>query len=76
MQGSHNELKVEANEPDKVRQTSFSATGAEQTSHSRMAGRLADVLHSHDIQQVKTMTVVTQHQKCATPKDNHQVRPD
>lgn len=34
-----------------------------------------DILHSHDIQQVKRMTVVMQQQKCATPKDNHQVRP-
>lgn len=40
VQGLHSELKVETNQPREVQQTSFSA-GAEQTSHSRMAGHFA-----------------------------------
>lgn len=41
VQGLHNEHQVEGNELSEVRQTSFCATGAEQTSHSRL-----DILHS------------------------------
>lgn len=69
VQGLHNELKVEGNQPRKVQQTSFSA-GAEQTPQSRMAGHFTFPFNKW------TQWLVMQQQKCATPKDNHQVRLD